>query len=82
MSNKKAKVVLEYTGEGCVVPKNVKVVRFHPSVIEVGGYAFMSREKLREVLFHFMRVYERLGRRHFGTVHHYQALLFRLLLLR
>ena len=44
--------VFEYTGEGCVVPKNVKIVRFHPSVVEVEKRAFCDCNQLREVVFH------------------------------
>ena len=40
---------LEYTGKGCVVPKNVTIVRFHPSVTEV-DCAFYDRTQLREVV--------------------------------
>ena len=35
-----AEVIFEYTGEGCVVPKYVTSVRFHPSVVEVENEAF------------------------------------------
>ena len=41
----------EYTGKGCSVPKNVTIVRFHPSVIEVEKEAFYYCKQLREVLF-------------------------------
>ena len=37
-------------GEGCVVPKNVRIVRFHPSVIEVEDNAFSYCRQLREVV--------------------------------
>ena len=38
----------EYTGKGCVVPKDVTSVRFHPSVIEIGNGAFQDCNELRE----------------------------------
>jgi len=38
MSNKRQKVSFLYTGNGCRVPKNVKRVRFHSSVVEVYDY--------------------------------------------
>ena len=41
----------EYTGKGCVVPKNVTSVRFHPSVIEVENRAFQYCTLLRGVVF-------------------------------
>ena len=44
-------VVFEYTGEGCVVPKDVTIVRFHPSVTEVENRAFQNCKQLREVMF-------------------------------
>ena len=45
------KVVFEYTGVGCVVPKDVAIVRFHPSVAEVEYDAFRNCIKLRKVIF-------------------------------
>ena len=42
-------VEFEYTGEGCLVPKHVTIVRFHPSVIEVYDNAFSDCKQLREV---------------------------------
>ena len=42
---------IRYTGEGCVVPKCVTIVRFHPSVIEVEYEAFGSCSGLKEVVF-------------------------------
>ena len=33
-------VEFEYTGEGCAVPKDVTIVRFHRSVVEVEKRAF------------------------------------------
>ena len=33
----------EYTGKGCVVPKDVTSVQFHPSVVEVENAAFRDR---------------------------------------
>ena len=42
-------IEFEYTGKGCVVPKDVTIVRFHPSVIEVEDYAFYRCDNLREV---------------------------------
>ena len=44
-------VEFEYTGKGCVVPKDVRIVRFHLSVVEVEQYAFKKCFKLREVVF-------------------------------
>jgi len=47
-----SEVVFEYTGtegEGDV-PKDVTIVRFHPSVTEVGDYAFYQCEQLKEVV--------------------------------
>ena len=42
----------EYTGKkGCAVPKNVTIVRFHPTVTEIGNYAFYDCNNLREVTF-------------------------------
>ena len=41
----------EYTGEGCAVPKDVTIVRFHPSVIVVEDAAFRKCKQLREVMF-------------------------------
>ena len=41
--------VFEYTGMGCVVPKDVTIVRFHPSVVEVENRAFLSCKQLRKV---------------------------------
>ena len=41
----------EYTGKGCVVPGNVTIVRFHPSVVEVKSKAFKDCKQLREVVF-------------------------------
>ena len=38
--NASDEVVFEYTGIGCVVPKDVTIVRFHPDGIEVEGRAF------------------------------------------
>ena len=37
-----AEVLFEYTGEGCSVPKDVTIVRFHPSVVEVEDRAFID----------------------------------------
>ena len=55
MSNKNdvsAEVVFEYTGKGCCsVPRNVTIVRFHPSVAEVEEEAFMNCKQLRVVIF-------------------------------
>ena len=44
-------VVFEYTGEGCVAPIDVTIVRFYPSVVEVGDEAFSNCKQLREVMF-------------------------------
>ena len=44
-------VVFEYTGKGCVVPKDVTIVLFHPSVIEVENRAFEDCNYLREAVF-------------------------------
>ena len=46
-----AEVEFEYTGKGYSVPKDVTIVRFHPSVIEVRQYAFYDCKQLREVIF-------------------------------
>ena len=46
-----AEVVFEYTGKGCAVPKDVTIVRFHPSVVEVESHAFEYCKQLREVIF-------------------------------
>ena len=46
-----AEVVFEYTGKGCVVPKDVTIVRFHPSVVEVENRAFERCCYLKEVEF-------------------------------
>ena len=46
-----AEVVFEYTGEGREVPKDVTIVRFHPSVIEVEDNAFEESKQLREAMF-------------------------------
>ena len=40
----------EYTGKGCVVPKDVTIVRFHPSVVEVENRAFSNCNNLNEVV--------------------------------
>ena len=47
-----AEVVFEYTGKGCVVPRNVTIVRFHPSVTEVENKAFQHCKHLRKIVFH------------------------------
>ena len=41
----------EYTGTGCVVPKDVTSVRFQPSVVEVEDWAFRNCKQLRVVMF-------------------------------
>ena len=41
----------EYGDKGCVVPKDVTIVRFHPSVVEVENEAFKNCNNLREVVF-------------------------------
>ena len=43
--------MFEYTGKGCAVPKNVTIVRFHPSVTEVDDEAFYDCKQLKEVVF-------------------------------
>ena len=44
--------IFEYAGdEGCAVPKDVTIVRFHPSVVEVENKAFDRCGDLREVVF-------------------------------
>ena len=50
-NNVSDEVVFEYTGEGCVVPKDVTTILFHPSVTEIGSGAFYGCNKLREVMF-------------------------------
>ena len=47
--NESAEVEFEYTGKGCVVPKAVTIIRFHPSVIEVEIDAFKECRELRKV---------------------------------
>ena len=42
--------VFEYTGEGCVVPKDVTIVRFHPSVTYVKGETLHGCKQLRKVI--------------------------------
>ena len=49
-SDADTEVVFEYTGEECVVPKYVTIVRFHPSVVEVENEAFRECNILREVV--------------------------------
>ena len=49
--NASTEEVFEYTGEGCSVPKDVTIVRFHPSVVEVENRAFLRCDKLRKVIF-------------------------------
>ena len=49
--NESAEVVFEYTGEGCAVPKDVTIVLFHPSVVEVEYVVFKECRELREVIF-------------------------------
>ena len=44
-------VEFEYTGKGCQIPKNVTIVRFHPSVVEVEDGAFRDCKQLRKVVF-------------------------------
>ena len=46
-----AEVVFEYTARGCAIPKDVTIVRFHPSVVEVEDEAYKDCKQLREVLF-------------------------------
>ena len=46
-----AEVIFEYMGEGCAVPKDVTIVRFHPSVVEVEEEVFQYCNKLKEVIF-------------------------------
>ena len=41
--------MFEYTGKGCVVPKDVTIVQFHPSVTEVEIDAFKECRELRKV---------------------------------
>ena len=43
--------IFEYTGKGCSVPKDITIVRFHPSVVEVEKEAFDRCGDLREVIF-------------------------------
>ena len=38
-------VAFQYTARGCVVPKDVTSVRFHPSVVEVEDRAFRGCEQ-------------------------------------
>ena len=47
-----AEVVFEYTGERrCEASNDVTILRFHPSVIEVGQYVFGGYRQLRKVMF-------------------------------
>ena len=48
--NASTEMIFEYTGKGCVVPKDVTIIRFHPNVIKVEGEAFRGCIKLREVV--------------------------------
>ena len=50
-NNAETELLFEYTGEGCLVPKDVTIVRFHPSVTEVEDGAFKRCIKLRKVVF-------------------------------
>ena len=50
ISDADTEVIFEYTGEGCAVPKNVTIVRFHPSVTEVEDEAFYCCRSLCEVV--------------------------------
>ena len=43
--------IFEYTGEGCAVPIDVTIVRFHRSVVEVEKRAFRDCQQLREMVF-------------------------------
>ena len=70
-SDVSAEVVFEYTGKGCVVPKDVTIVRFHLSVIEVEDGAFRDCKQLREVIFN--DGLQKIGGLHFIAAHHYQA---------
>ena len=45
-----AEVEFEYTGKGCVIPKNVTIVRFHPSVIEVEDNASVEGDRYNRLL--------------------------------
>ena len=49
--NESAEVEFEYTGKGCVVPKDVTIVQYHTSVIEVENEAFDNCKQLRELAF-------------------------------
>ena len=49
-SDASTEMEFEYTGKGCAVPKDVSIVRFHPSVVEVENDAFQYCNKLRGVL--------------------------------
>ena len=50
-SDADAEVIFEYTGEGCVVPIDVTIVRFHTSVIEVEDETFSFCRSLRVAIF-------------------------------
>ena len=49
--NASTEMVFEYTGQGCVVPKEVTIVRFHPSVTKVKNRLCQGCNKLRKVVF-------------------------------
>ena len=69
--------VFEYMGKGCAVPKDVTIVRFHPSVVEVENDAFRDCKQLREVVFN--DGLQKMGSLHFVIAHHYQPSYFPLL---
>ena len=75
-----AEVMFDYTGKGCVVPKDVTSVRFHPSVVEVERVAFCDCKQLSEVVFN--DGLQRIGRSAFYGCISYQVLQYRQLLLK
>ena len=50
-NNVDTEVEFEYTGSGCLVPKDVTIVRFHRSVVEVEKRAFRDCKQLRKITF-------------------------------
>jgi len=76
-----SEVVFEYTGtegEGDV-PKDVTIVRFHPSVTEVDDHLFKNCEQLKEVVLNEGGC-KRLETLPFGCVNHCRESTYHLLL--
>ena len=72
--------IFEYTGEGCAVPIDVTIVRFHRSVVEVEKRAFRDCQQLREMVFN--DGLQKIGVSAFLNCTSLQALHFPLLLLK